>query len=145
MVSAGRFIILASAGVAREWPLGISRNLRHAITYNQATMSEFEFGEVVRLMEGLSTELQRLEATVDTGFQELRGEIAELRYSFDRERLRKLESNGHQKQGFTGESASPQSSIAATKKVARPRAGGPDKPGPQANSLPYKGFSPRAC
>lgn len=31
-----------------------------AIT-NEATMSEFEFGEVVRLIEGLSTELQRLE------------------------------------------------------------------------------------
>jgi hypothetical protein len=34
-------------------------------------MSEFEFGGVVRLIEGLSTELQRLEAKVDTGFKEM--------------------------------------------------------------------------
>jgi hypothetical protein len=67
--------------------------LRHAITYNQATMSEFEFAEVVRLMERLSTELQRLEVRVDTGFKELRGEIAQLRYSFDRQDAR-LERHG---------------------------------------------------
>jgi hypothetical protein len=34
-------------------------------------MSEFRFGAVVRLIEGLSTELQRLEARVDTGFTEI--------------------------------------------------------------------------
>ena len=73
----------------------MTTNLRKldAITYNETTMSEFEFGEVVRLIEGLSTELQRLESRVDAGFKELRGEIAELRHSFDRQDAR-LERHG---------------------------------------------------
>ena len=49
-------------------------------------MSEFEFSEVVRLIEGLSTEVQNLEAKVDAGFREMRDR-------FDRQDAR-LERHG---------------------------------------------------
>ena len=56
----------------------------NAITYNETTMSEFD--EVVRLIAGLSTELQNLEASV----AEMR---VEMRDRFDRQDAR-LERHG---------------------------------------------------